>query len=82
MNIIIIGCGKVGSELAMQLSQEDHDICVIDQNDSRIRKLTESYDIMGIRGNGCNYAVLQEAGIANADLLIAVTESDELNLLA
>lgn len=82
MNIIIIGCGKVGSELAMQLSQEDHDICVIDQNDSRIRKLTESYDIMGIKGNGCNYAVLQEAGIANADLLIAVTESDELNLLA
>ena len=82
MNIIIIGCGKVGSELAMQLSQENHDICVIDQDDTRIRKLTSSYDIMGIKGNGCNYSVLQEAGIENADLVIAVTESDELNLLS
>lgn len=81
MKIIIIGCGKVGSTLAAQLSKEDNDICVIDTNRERIQYLTSRNDIMGICSDGTNYAVLKEAGIESADLLIAVTESDELNLL-
>lgn len=81
MNIIIVGCGKVGSALAAQLSQEDNNICIVDQKRDRIEPLTAMYDVMGICGNGSNYSVLQDAGIIEADLLIAVTESDELNLL-
>lgn len=81
MKIIIIGCGKVGSTLAIQLSKEDNDICVIDTNRERVSKLATVYDIFGVCGNGSNYSVLAEAGIAETDLVIAVTGSDELNLL-
>lgn len=81
MNIIIVGCGKVGSTLTQQLSKEDNSICVIDQNSEVVHYLTSEYDVMGMVGNGSSYSVLAEAGIEEADLLIAVTESDELNLL-
>ena len=81
LNIIIVGCGKVGSTLVEQLVQEGHDITVIDTNVSRIAELTNLYDIMGVEGNGASYSVQMEAGIENTDLLIAVTGSDELNLL-
>lgn len=81
MKIIIVGCGKVGTTLAIQLSKENNDICVIDVDSDIIQHLATVNDIMGICGNGSNYSVLQEAGISEADLLIAVTESDELNLL-
>ena len=81
MNIIIVGCGKVGSTLTEQLSKEDNSICVIDQNSDVVHYLTSEYDVMGMVGNGSSYSVLAEAGIEDADLLIAVTESDELNLL-
>ena len=81
MNIIIVGCGKVGSTLTEQLSKEDNSICVIDQNPDVVHYLTSEYDVMGMVGNGSSYSVLAEAGIEDADLLIAVTESDELNLL-
>lgn len=81
MNIIIVGCGKVGTVLTAQLSQEDNSICVVDTNTSVVRRLTSSYDVMGLTGNGSSYTVLAEAGLEEADLLIAVTESDEMNLL-
>ncbi len=81
MNIIIVGCGKVGTVLTDQLSKEDNSICVIDTNGEIVHKLTSIYDVMGVVGNGSSYNILAEAGIENADLLIAVTESDELNLL-
>lgn len=81
MKIIIIGCGKVGATLAVQLSRENNDVCVIDTDNARLQSLITVNDIMGICGNGSNYAVLKEAGISETDLLIAVTESDELNLL-
>ncbi len=81
MKIIIIGCGKVGTTLAVQLCRENNDICVIDTDSTRIQSLSTVNDVIGICGNGSNYAVLKEAGIAETDLLIAVTESDELNLL-
>lgn len=81
LRIIIAGCGKVGSTLVEQLSQEGHEIVVIDKNASRVQNLTAMYDIMGIVGNGASYSVQQEAGVDKADLIIAVTDSDELNLL-
>lgn len=81
LNIIIVGCGKVGSTLIEQLSREGHDITIIDQNARKIQEITNQYDIMGLVGNGASYNVQIEAGIENTDLIIAVTGSDELNLL-
>ena len=81
LRIIIVGCGKVGHTLVEQLSQEGHDITIVDRDAQRTQALANLYDIMGVQGNGASYSVLKEAGIENADLLIAVTQSDELNLL-
>lgn len=81
LKIIIVGCGKVGSTLIEQLASEGHDITVIDKNHEIIQEMTNLHDVMGIVGNGASYSVQTEAGIENTDLLIAVTESDELNLL-
>ncbi|MBR6393153.1 MAG: Trk system potassium transporter TrkA [Eubacterium sp.] len=81
LNIIIVGCGRVGSTLVEQLSAEGHDITVIDKDAEKIRVLTDLYDIMGVVGNGASFGVQIEAGIKDANLIIAVTESDELNLL-
>ncbi len=81
MQIIIVGCGNVGGTLAEQLSREDHNITVIDTKAERIRDITERCDVMGINGNGAIRSVQMEAGVEEADLLIAVTDSDELNLL-
>ena len=82
LNIIIVGCGKVGSTLVEKLSKESHDITVIDQKNEVIQRITEDYDVMGFTGNGASYSIQIEAGIQDADVLIAVTESDELNLLS
>lgn len=81
LSIIIVGCGKVGVTLIEQLGDEGHDITVIDKNVEKIQTLTNMYDVMGIVGNGASFSVQKDAGIDNADLIIAVTESDELNLL-
>ncbi len=81
MKIIIVGCGKVGSTLAEQLSKEGNDIVVIDPNYERVQRISNEFDILGIAGSGSNHSVQEEAGIGSADLLIAVTGSDELNLL-
>lgn len=81
MNIIIIGCGKVGRTLAEELNEEDNNITVIDTDAAKVKTLTEMTDVMGIIGNGAMHSVQKEAGIEDADLLIAVTGSDELNLL-
>lgn len=81
LNIIIVGCGKVGFTLVEQLCHEGHDITIIDKNPQIIQSITDLYDIMGLVGNGASYSVQMEAGIEDADLIIAVTDSDELNLL-
>uniref|UniRef100_UPI004056AB18 Trk system potassium transporter TrkA n=1 Tax=Agathobacter sp. TaxID=2021311 RepID=UPI004056AB18 len=81
LRILIVGCGKVGANLVAQLSREGHDITIIDKNTQKIQNLTNQYDVMGICGNGASYSTQKEAGIDDADLIIAVTESDELNLL-
>ena len=81
MQIIIVGCGNVGTTLAEQLSSEGHNIAVIDMNRQRLQNLSNSFDVMGVDGNGVSFAVQKEAGVEQADLLIAVTGSDEVNLL-
>jgi len=81
LNIIIVGCGKVGATLTEQLRKEGHDITVIDKDAQAVQSLSDMYDVMGIVGNGASYSVQMEAGIEDTDLIIAVTESDELNLL-
>lgn len=81
LKIIIVGCGNVGMTLAEVLSKEGHDITVIDTDAQRVQEIADHYDIMGYVGNGASYSVQMEAGIENTDLLIAVTDSDELNLL-
>lgn len=81
LQIIIVGCGKVGSALIEQLVKEGHDITIIDKNQKKILAFTNMYDIMGVVGNGASHSIQLDAGIENADLIIAVTGSDELNLL-
>lgn len=81
MQIIIVGCGNVGATLTEQLSQEGHNITVIDVDGSKVETVANRYDVMGIAGNGASFIVQNEAGIEEADLMIAVTASDELNLL-
>ena len=81
MKIIIVGCGKVGYALSELLAAEGHDIVAIDQRSEKLSVVTGAFDIIGINGNGTSFETLKEAGIATADLLIAVTGSDEHNLL-
>lgn len=83
MNIIIIGCGKVGQKLAHQLNMEDDlNITVIDTRANAVRDTINKFDVMGVVGHGATLDVLLEAGIKDADVVIAVTGSDELNLIA
>ena len=81
MHIIIVGCGKVGRTLAEQLQEENIDLYLIDTVEKTINDITEDIDAMGIVGNGASINTLMEAGINTADIMIAVTASDELNLL-
>ena len=83
MNTIIIGCGKVGQKLAEKLSQEENqNITVVDLKHDIVQDISNRCDAMGVVGNGVSHEVLIDAGIQNADILIAVTGSDEVNLMA
>ena len=82
MKIIILGAGQVGGSLAAQLASEANDITVIDTDNVRLRELGDRLDIGTVRGMGCYPAVLKEAGAEDADMLIAVTNSDEVNMIA
>ena len=81
LHIIIVGCGKVGATLVERLIEDDHNIAVIDQNPARVQQITDRYDVYGVVGNGASFSVQMEAGVDQADVLIAVTAADELNLL-
>lgn len=81
MDIIIVGGGKVGSALAEQLCEE-HSVTVIDKNEARIKSLTNDFDVMGIVGNCLQTSVLEEANVSKANIIIAVTSSDEVNILS
>lgn len=82
MNVVIAGCGKVGNELAQQLSQEGHAVTVIDISAKRVEEAGNQYDVMGIVGNCATLQVQTDALVPKADLLIACTASDEQNLLS
>lgn len=82
MKIIIAGCGKVGYALAEQLSEEGHEITVIEPRAERVQAAVDALDIIGYIGNGNSYKMQSEAGVEDADLLIAVTGHDEVNLLS
>lgn len=83
MNIIVVGCGNVGKKIVEMLCLEkEHNITVVDIRSSIINSLVNEYDIMGVSGSGTSVDTLVEAGVAEADILIAVTASDELNLLS
>ncbi|WP_352400577.1 Trk system potassium transporter TrkA [Anaerotignum sp.] len=81
MKIVIVGDGKVGSTIANQLSIEGHDVIVIDNNSAVLAQSGNTMDIFCIEGNGATVSVLQEAGVANADVLIAATSADEVNMI-
>ena len=81
LKIIIVGCSRVGETLVEELCNEGHDITIVDTDRDKINEITGIYDIMGVVGNGASFGVQLEAGIKEANLIIAVTESDELNLL-
>ena len=81
MNIIIAGDGRVGSTLARQLSAEGHDLTLIDCNSAVLENSVERYDVIAIHGNCASVEILKQAGVMDADLLIAATNADEINLL-
>ena len=81
MNIIIAGGGKVGSMLTRQLSSEGHDVTVIDSNAAVLQHSVERYDVIAVHGNCASMEILLNAGVKEADLLIAATDADEVNLL-
>lgn len=82
MKILILGAGQVGSSVASTLAREDDDITVVDTNNDLLQKLQEHYDIRTIQGNASHPNVLARAGAEDADLILAVTNSDEVNMIA
>lgn len=81
MKIIIVGCGKVGYVLTEQLTKEGHDITLIDKDDEKLTRVSSNMDVYCVNGNGTSYETQIEAGIKDTDLLISVTDSDEINML-
>ncbi len=81
MKIIVVGCGKIGSTVVERLAEEGHDVTAIDNSASVLEEITNVYDVMGVCGNGADCDVLEEADAASADLIVAVTDSDETNML-
>ena len=81
MNIIICGAGKVGFSISKQLSAQGHSITVIDQSSDDIKKINETQDVKGVVGRATFPSVLENAGAANTDMIIAVTKNDETNMI-
>ena len=82
MKIIILGAGQVGGTLATDLSREKHDVTVVDSNPQKLQELQQRLDILTITGRASYPEVLRQAGAKDADLMIAVTDSDEVNMIA
>jgi len=82
MHIIIVGGGGVGYQLAQNLSEQHQDVVVIEKNEEKARRFKESLDVMVLEMNGASAAALESAGVNNADMLIAVTDLDEVNIIA
>ena len=82
MKIVIIGLGTIGKTILKNLSKQGHNIAIIDENKNKIEALIEKYDVSGVVGNGACMDIQKEAGVKDADLVIALTNSDELNVFA
>ncbi len=82
MRAIIIGAGKVGYSIAQMLVKEEHDVIIIEKNEERRKVIQDHLDVQTIQGNGASVQILEEAGVRDADMVVAVTESDELNIIA
>ena len=82
MKVIIVGAGEVGFHIASHLALENKDVVVIDKNPDAIRRISDNLDVQVVTGSGSSPVVLEEAGIQNAEIILAVTNSDETNLVA
>jgi len=82
MNAIVVGCGRVGSQLATMLSVEGHNVTVIDRDEDAFRRLGSTFNGVTVKGLGFDEEVLDEAGIREADVFAAVTDLDNTNLMA
>jgi len=82
MNLIIVGAGEVGYHLASRLSQEKMDVVVIEKDESKVKRVIDNLDVQTIHGSGSSVEILKQAGIEDADILIAVTNSDEVNMIS
>lgn len=82
MRIVIIGCGTIGQTIIEHMEKEGHTLVVIDDNKNIVSEIIEKYDVMGIVGNGASLEIQEEANVQDADLVLAVTSSDEVNMLA
>lgn len=82
MKIIIAGCGKIGGTILASLVSEGHDIVAIDSDSAVLTEITNIYDVMGVCGNGADSDILTEAGVAGAEMFVAATGSDEMNMLS
>ena len=82
MNIIILGAGQVGGSLTEHLTDEKNDVTVVDSSETALRQLQDRLDIRTVKGDASKPTTLAEAGAERADMLIAVTDSDEVNMLA
>lgn len=82
MKIIVVGGGKVGKALCRSLVEEEHDVILIEENESVLNHVTKRLDIMGIVGNGANFRILEQADVQHCDIFIAITDKDEVNMVA
>lgn len=82
MKVVICGAGQVGTSIARHLAGENNDVTVIDHDPALVRKITETLDVRGVEGWASHPQILEQSGVADADMLIAVTHSDEVNMVA
>lgn len=82
LKIIIVGCGKIGGTILESLTEEGHNVIAVDNDPEVIGELTNIYDVIGVCGNGTDCDVLDEAGVSDAEMFVAATSSDELNMLS
>jgi trk system potassium uptake protein TrkA len=81
MNITIVGAGRVGQTLAEKLARDGHDVSLIEADEAKVRALAETLDVQLVEGNGATAPVLRQAGIEKANLVVAVTDFDEANMV-
>ena len=82
MKIIVVGGGKVGTALCRSLVAENHDVILIEKDESVLNHITKRFDIIGILGNGANFKILEQADVEDCDIFISMTEYDEVNMVS